>query len=109
MFQQYTKHAETVRLASYKVAWNVALAKKPNQEGKFFKQYLTDVIETLAPVNKKLEDSVKDLQLSRHTAEHRISDINTATESELHSDLQKCTYFSVALDESHDMQLAIFA
>ncbi|XP_060754330.1 general transcription factor II-I repeat domain-containing protein 2-like [Neoarius graeffei] len=54
-----------------------------------------------------------DLQLSRHTVEHRISDINTSVESKLHSDLQACEYFSVALDESCDIedkpQLAIFA
>lgn len=42
---------------------------------------------------------VSDVQLSRHTVEHRILDINTAIESQLHSDLQACEYFSVALDE----------
>ncbi|KAI0209899.1 General transcription factor II-I repeat domain-containing protein 2A [Lamellibrachia satsuma] len=56
---------------------------------------------------------VSDVQLSRHTVEHRISDINTAIESQLHSELQACEYFSVALDESCDIQdkpqLAIFA
>ncbi|CAI5686114.1 unnamed protein product [Oreochromis niloticus] len=56
---------------------------------------------------------VSDVQLSRHTVEHRISDINTAIESQLHSDLQACEYFRVALDESCDIQdkpqLAIFA
>ncbi|XP_042083258.1 general transcription factor II-I repeat domain-containing protein 2A-like [Haplochromis burtoni] len=31
---------------------------------------------------------VSDVQLSRHTVEHRMSDINTAIESQLHSDLQ---------------------
>ncbi|XP_077340594.1 general transcription factor II-I repeat domain-containing protein 2A-like [Lithobates pipiens] len=55
---------------------------------------------------------VSDLQLSRHTVEHRISDINTSIQSKLHSDLQACEYFSVALDESCDIQdkaqLAIF-
>ena len=28
MFQQLTKHGETVTLASYKLAWNIARAKK---------------------------------------------------------------------------------
>lgn len=55
---------------------------------------------------------VSDLQLSHHTVEHRISDISTAIESQLHSDLQLCEYFSVALDKSCDIQdkpqLAIF-
>lgn len=47
---------------------------------------------------------VSDLQLSHHTVEHRISDISTAIESPLHSDLQLCEYFSVAIDESCEIQ-----
>ena len=56
---------------------------------------------------------ISDVQLSRHTVERRISDINMAIESQLHSDFQACEYFSIALDESCDIQdkpqLAIFA
>ncbi|CAL9696484.1 unnamed protein product [Knipowitschia caucasica] len=56
---------------------------------------------------------ISDVQLSRHTVERRISDINAAIETQLYSDLQECAYFSVALDESCDIQdkpqLAIFA
>lgn len=62
---------------------------------------------------KKLKDSIDDLQLSRHTVETRISDINNALESDLHADLNAYVYFSVALGESCDIQdksqLAIFA
>lgn len=77
------------------------MLKKTYDEGNFIKQSLTDLIETLVPESKKkLKDSIKDLQLSPHTVEHRISDINMASESEIHSDLQKCAYFNVALDES---------
>lgn len=59
-----------------------------------------------------MKRSVKDLQLSRHTVEERISDINDSVETYLYSDLQKWRYFSIALDESCDVQdkpqLAIF-
>ena len=47
---------------------------------------------------------ISDIQLSLHTVEHRISDINIAIESQLHSDLQACKYVSVGLDECCDMQ-----
>lgn len=67
----------------------------------------------MAPDNKKLKDSINDLQLSRHTVETRIADINNLIESDLHADLNACAYFSVALDESCNIQdkpqLAIFA
>lgn len=112
-FQKFTKRSETITLASYQLAWNIARAKKPYNEGEFVKKCLSDVVEILSPENDKLKRMVSDIQLSRHTVEHRISDINTAIESQLHSDLQACEYFSVALDESCDIQdkpqLAIFA
>ena len=56
---------------------------------------------------------LSDVQLPRHFVQRRMSDINMAIESQLHSDFQACEYFSVALDESWDIQdkpqLAIFA
>ena len=56
---------------------------------------------------------LSDVQLSGHTVERRIYDINIAIESQLHSHFQACEYFSVALEESCDIQdkppLAIFA
>ncbi|XP_019215833.1 general transcription factor II-I repeat domain-containing protein 2 [Oreochromis niloticus] len=112
-FQKFTKRSETITLASYQLAWNIARAKKPYNEGEFVKKCLSDVVEILSPENNKLKRMVSDVQLSHHTVEHRISYINTAIESQLHSDLQACEYFSVALDESCDIQdkpqLAIFA
>ncbi|XP_077576088.1 general transcription factor II-I repeat domain-containing protein 2A-like [Stigmatopora nigra] len=112
ILQKFTKHSETVTLASYQLAWNIARAKKPYNEGEFIKKCLGDVVEILSPENDKLKRMVSDVQLSCHTVEHRISDINTSIESQLHSDLQACEYFNVALDESCDIQdkpqLAIF-
>ena len=107
------KHSETVTLASYQMAWNIARAKTPYNEGKFDKKCLCDAVEILSPENNKLKRMVADVQLSCHTVKHRISDINAVIESQLHSGLQVCEYFSVALDESCEIQdkpqLAIFA
>ena len=112
-FQKFMKHSETVTLASYQMAWNIARAKRPYNEGEFVKTCLCDAVEILSPENNKLKRMVAGVQLSRRTVEHRISDINTVIESQLHSDLQVCEYFSIALDESCDIQdkpqLAIFA
>ena len=56
---------------------------------------------------------LSDDQLSHHNVERRIFDINIVIESQLHSDFQASEYFSVALDESCDIQdksqLATFA
>ena len=76
------------------------------------KTCIRDVVAILNPDNDGLKRSVSDLQLSRHTVEQRISDINTAIETQLCTNLKKCRYFSMALDESCDIQdkpqLAIF-
>ena len=70
-------------------------------------------VEILSPENNKLKRMISDVQLSRHTVERRISDINMAIKSRLHPDFGACEYFSIALDESCDIQdkpqLAIFA
>ena len=112
-FQKFMKHSETVTLASYQMAWNIARAKKPYNDEEFVKKCLCDVVEILSPENNKLKKMISDVQLSRHTVERRISDINMAIESQLQSDFQACEYFSIALDESCDIQdkpqLAIFA
>uniref|UniRef100_UPI00358F209E general transcription factor II-I repeat domain-containing protein 2A-like n=1 Tax=Myxine glutinosa TaxID=7769 RepID=UPI00358F209E len=111
-FRKLAKHSETVALASYQLAWNIARAKKPDSEGEFVQTCLRDVVAILTPENDSSKRSVSDLQLSRHTVEQRISDINNSIETQLHTDLEKCRYFSIALDESCDIQdkpqLAIF-
>ena len=95
------------------MAWNIARVKKPYNDGEFVKKCLCDVVEIMSPENNKLKRTISDIQLSRHTVKRRISDINMAIESQLHSDFQACEYFSIALDESCDIQdksqLAIFA
>ena len=95
------------------MAWNIAQAKNPYNEREFVKKCLCDIVEILAFESNKLKKNLSDVQLSHHTVECRISDINMVIESQLHSDFQACLYFSVALDESCEVQgkpqLAIFA
>ena len=70
VFQKFTKHSDNVTLASYQVAWNIARAKK----------CLCDIVEILSSENNKLKRMLSDVQLSRHSVERRISDINLVIE-----------------------------
>ena len=107
VFQKFTKHSETVTLASYQVAWNIALAKNPYNKGEFIKKCFCGIVEILSSKNDKLKRMLSDVQLSRHTVERRISDNNMVIELQLHSDFQACEYFSVALDESCDITTSL--
>ena len=101
--QKFMKHSKPVTLLSYQMAWNIARAKKPYNDWEFVKKCLCDVVKILSPENNKLKRIISDVQLLRHTVERKISDINMAIESQLHSDFQACEYFTIALDESCDI------
>lgn len=80
LFRKFTKHSETVTLASYQLAWNIARAKKPYSKGEFIKSCISNVIDIVNPDNA-LKRFVLDLKMSRHTAEERILDINNVIET----------------------------
>ncbi|KAJ3597343.1 hypothetical protein NHX12_000871 [Muraenolepis orangiensis] len=79
----------------------------------YCREHHTDMVAIRNQTENQIIHKVSAGNKTRHTVEHRISDINAAIEAQLHSDLQTCEYFSVALDESCDIQdkpqLAIFA
>ncbi|XP_071055109.1 general transcription factor II-I repeat domain-containing protein 2A-like [Onthophagus taurus] len=98
--------------ASFIISWNIAREKRPYVEGEFIKNNLVDVINILEPTNEKLLKLITQIPTSRRTTERRISIINKSIENTLKYDLNNCTAFSIALDESTDIQdipqLAIF-
>lgn len=109
---KFVQENKSVNEASYKMAWNIARAKRPYVEGKFLKENLIDLINVLDPTNLKLLKLVNDIPTSRQTISRRISDISTDLVSQLTNDINDCVAFSLALDESTDItdqpQLAIF-
>ena len=80
IFQKLTKHLETEMLAPYLVARNIAMAKKPYNEGEFVKKCLCDIVEILSSENNTLKRMLSDVQLSLHTVERKIPDISMVIE-----------------------------
>ncbi|CAM5099278.1 unnamed protein product [Eretmochelys imbricata] len=101
---RFANQSQTVMLASYYVAWHIAWAKKPYSEGEVVKTCLTDVISILSPENENLQKKISGLQLSRHTIERRISNLNSDIKSQLHLQLQQCEYLIITLNESFHTQ-----
>ena len=109
---QFGKSNERVTAASFDVSWNLARASKSYSDGELIKQCVYDCVKRLRPDDKGLHSDVKNLQLSRHTVERRIFDLSAEVQNQLSDTIQSCSYFSLAVDESTDIQdqaqLAIF-
>ena len=102
-FSSFSKEDVKLKEASYLLAWNIARAKRSYGEGEFIKKNLEDVIKILDPENKKLQRSIAQVPISRHTSERRIGSISKNIENTLKRELENCTAFSLALDESTDI------
>ncbi|XP_065654636.1 protein FAM200A-like [Hydra vulgaris] len=90
--------------ASFIIAWNIAKSKRPYTDGEFVKQNLFDVTSVLDPYNSKIQRLISNISVSRHTTERRISEISVEVEQYLLNDLKNYEAFSLALDDSTDIQ-----
>lgn len=111
LLSAFSKEGSASTEASYAIAWNIARAKRSYSDGDFIKKNI-EVISILDPNNSKLRRQILQIPMSRHTTERRISDISADIEREMTTDLKNCVAFSLALDESTDIQdtpqLAVF-
>jgi len=98
------KQSDLTTEASFVIAWNIARSKLPYIHGEFVKKNISDVIAILAPENLKLKQAIEEIPISRHTTERRISEISSSVACSLQNDLKNCVAFSLALDESTDIQ-----
>ena len=71
LFQKCTKHSETDTLCTHRINW---LGKLHEHIAK----HASVMLKSCLPEINKLKRMVSDIQMSHHTVEHRISDINMA-------------------------------
>ncbi|KAK9977291.1 hypothetical protein ABG768_019112 [Culter alburnus] len=115
MFRGIIKSADNITEASFRVAWNIAKAKRPATEGEFLKDTFMDCAESLFSEFKNKDDIIRQiskLQLSDSTVTRRVELISDDLFSQLLNDIESSEYFSLALDESTDStdvaQLAVW-
>lgn len=112
ILSSFSRGDASVTEASFLVAWNIARFKRPYGEGEFIKKNMEEVIKILDPGNVKLHKLISQIPMSRRTTERRICQISECVQNNLILDLTNCVAFSLALDESTDVQdvpqLAIF-
>ncbi|XP_040069581.1 zinc finger BED domain-containing protein 5-like [Ixodes scapularis] len=112
LMKTFTKESDVAAEASFAIAWNIARTKRAYSEGEFVKTNISDVVALLDPNNKNLQRLVNQVPVSRHSVERRISQLSADVVDKLQEGLNSCKAFSLALDESTDIQdkpqLAIF-
>lgn len=109
MFKIPKENSETVTKISFMIAEVIAKRSKPLSDGEFVKECLEIFASVACPEQKKI---IKNISLSHQTIARRIDFMANDIESSLKTQLQKCVFYSLALDESTDMsdtaQLAVF-
>ncbi|XP_054831567.1 general transcription factor II-I repeat domain-containing protein 2A-like [Eublepharis macularius] len=116
---QFTRPAapcKNTTIASFKIASLLAKRKKPFEDGELIKQTFLDAGDCIFDgfSNKKeIMSAIQKLQLSGNTVTRRIKAISSDLEHQLQSDMQKCIWFSLQLDEAVDVtdssKLAVMA
>ena len=95
--------------ASFMVAYNIAKHSKPFSDGEFLKKCMLDVADQICPQHRQ---KFEEVSLSRRTVARRITAIGKDVTSQLKGLVPSFQLFSLALDESTDIddtaQLLIF-
>ena len=86
--------------ASYRVAYNVAKHSKQFSDGGFFKKCMLDVAGQVCPEHRQ---KFEEVSLSRRTVARRIKAIDEDETSRLKELVPSFQLFSLALDESTDI------
>ena len=109
IFKKQNVETENNTKASYVASSLIAKKMKPFTDGEFVKECLMNVVEIVCPEKRTLFENIS---LSARTVTRRIEDMATDVKDSLQNSVTTFEYFSVALDESTDIQdtaqLAIF-
>lgn len=104
----------TTRL-SFKIAYILAKAMKPFDDGAIIKEAMTEMANELMKdrdVRDSILSKVQNTPLSRVTMSRRVKAISTNIQDQLTEDLRECEWFSLQLDESTDVtdvaQVSVF-
>lgn len=106
IFTRPIQLSKSATVASLKVSHLLAKKKKPFVDGEIIKEaFLTAADSVFQNFKNKTEiiAAIQAIPLSARTVSRRIEVIATCMKSELESDINKCKFFSLLLDESTDI------
>ncbi|KAI2795342.1 hypothetical protein BLOT_016856, partial [Blomia tropicalis] len=107
----FKSEAEIITTASYELPWLIAKNKKPFTHGDYIKQVVSNIVKTLTSTNntfaRKLLKTIDKISTDRTTISNRITELTNEVNNYLKDMIAKCSYFSIALDESPMMKIMI--
>lgn len=107
--RKFVKSNQSVTKASYEICYLLAKHSKPFSDGSIIKECMLKAVECLIPEKTQV---FREISLSRNTVVDRISEIADNISHQQRSIVQRCLYFSLAVDESTDIrdtaQVAVF-
>lgn len=83
------------------MANKLARHNKPFSEAEFIKDCISDAVSIICP---EVKTKVEALSMSRRTVVHHIESIAVNVQEQLSKAITDCQWFSIALDESADLQ-----
>ena len=101
--------------ASFRVSKVIAQPSKPYEDGELIRTAFLEAANTLFDNFKnkaEIMSAIKSVQLSANTVMRRVEAMSSDVISQLKTDFDRCSYFSLQFDESTDIvdtaQLAVF-
>lgn len=92
---------EAATKVSFVIAHKIVKNNKPFVEGEFIKECILDIADTICPESKK---KFQNISLSRRTVVRRVDAISEDLSDQLLHKIKTFKWFSLALDESTDIQ-----
>lgn len=109
---KFTTVQQRATRASFHISTIMAKHMLPYSHSDIIKEILIEAVSLMFPDKKDVIEGIKTIALSRNTTTRRVEDIAENLKKQIIKDLMKVDNFSLAIDESTDIndvaQLAVF-
>lgn len=101
LFKKHSSNQDTALEASFKVSYLISKQNRPFSDGEFVKQCMVDCVTIMCP---EMKNKFENISLSRRTVVRRVEMISEELKQQLTDASKSFLCYSLALDESTDIQ-----
>lgn len=112
MMRGATSLQKRAATAGYEVCYRIAKAMAPYKHSELIKDCMVSTLQVLYPDKQEIHQAIQSIPMSRNTCTRRVEALGNHLTNAVADDLKNCESFSVAVDESTDIndvaQLSVF-